>query len=57
MLTNFELTLNALPILLTIIPLHGLVVLQNLHELLAQERGLCGSGMVGHRVYGERWLG
>lgn len=26
-LTNFELTLNALPILLTVIPLHGLVVL------------------------------
>ncbi len=40
MLTNFELTLNALPIPLTVVALHVLVVLQNLYKLLAQKRGL-----------------
>ena len=41
-LTDFELALHALPVPLAVISLHILVVLEYLHELLADERGLGG---------------
>lgn len=38
--TDLELPLNPLPVLRPVIPLHLLVVLKHLHELLAQKSGL-----------------